>query len=99
MKRERSNQNPDEFLIKELRKRWYQEVFKTYCPRKLWTYGYPFMANIMPFTASQSVKLQDRTPFEYMTGETPDISEYLYFGCYYRVWYKEDEGLEKTKNG
>ena len=26
-KRERSNQNPDEGVIRELRKRWYQEVF------------------------------------------------------------------------
>jgi hypothetical protein len=32
-----------------------------------------------------------------MTGETPDISEYLDFGWYDRVWFKEDAGLGETK--
>ena len=45
--RERSNQNPVEGVIRELRKRWYREMFRTYCPRRLWSYGYPFVAKIM----------------------------------------------------
>ena len=36
---------------------------------------------------------------ELLTGETPDISEYLDFGWYERVCYKEDAGLGKTKIG
>ena len=28
-----------------------------------------------------------------VTGETADISEYLYFGFYDRVWYKDNAGL------
>ena len=36
---------------------------------------------------------------ELLTGETPDISEYLYFVWYDRVWYKEDAGLRETKLG
>ena len=36
--RERSNQNPAEGVIRELRKWRYQELFRTYCPRKLWRY-------------------------------------------------------------
>ena len=36
---------------------------------------------------------------ELLTGETPDISEYLYFGWYDRVWYKEDSGVGETKIG
>ena len=36
---------------------------------------------------------------ELLTGETPDISEYLDFGCYNRVWYKECAGLWKTNLG
>ena len=97
--RERSNQNPVEGVIRELRKRWYREVFRTYCPRRLWSYGYPFVAKIMQLTASNAGKLQGRTPLEYMTGETPDISEYLDFGWYDRVWYKENAGLGETKIG
>ena len=36
---------------------------------------------------------------ELLTGETPEISEYLDFGWYDRVWYKEDAGLGETKLG
>ena len=34
-----------------------------------------------------------------MTGETTEISEYLYFGWYGRVWFKEYADLRKIKNG
>jgi hypothetical protein len=30
---------------------------------------------------------------EQMTGETPDISEYLDFGFYDWIWYKDNAGL------
>ena len=40
-----------------------------------------------------------RTLLEILTGETPDISEYLDFGLYDRVWFKENAGLEEGKNG
>ena len=36
---------------------------------------------------------------ELLTGETHNISEYLDFGWYDRVWYKEDAGLGETKIG
>ena len=32
-----------------------------------------------------------------MTGETPDISQYLDYGFYDRVWFKEYAGLVETK--
>ena len=34
-----------------------------------------------------------------LTVETPDISKYLDFGFYDRVWFKEDAGLVDTKLG
>ena len=95
----RSNQNPVEGVIRELRKKWYREMFHTYSPRGLWCYGYPYVAKIMHLTASTSGKLQGRTPLELIIGETPDISQYLYFGCYDRVWYKKDAGIGETKLG
>ena len=36
----------------------------------------------MQLTASHAGRLQGKTSLELMTGETPDISEYLYFGWY-----------------
>ena len=53
----------------------------------------------MQITASTAGKLQGRTTLELLTGETPEISEYLDFGWYDRVWYKEDAGLGETKIG
>ena len=53
----------------------------------------------MQLTASHSGKLQGRIPLKYMTVETPDILEYLDFGWYDQVWYKEDSGLRETKIG
>ena len=53
----------------------------------------------MQVTASFAVDLQGRTPLESLNGETPDISQYLYFCFYNRVWFKEDAGLGDTKIG
>ena len=53
----------------------------------------------MQLTVRTAGKLQGRTLLELLTGETPDISEYLDFGWYDRVWYKEDAGLGETKLG
>ena len=53
----------------------------------------------MQMTASFAADLQRHTPIEALTGETPDISQYLDFGIYDRVWFKEDAGLGKTAKG
>ena len=34
-----------------------------------------------------------------LTGETPDISQYLDFGFYDWVWYKENAGLDIPRLG
>ena len=94
-----SNQNPVDGCIRELRRRWYRTMFRTYCPRKLWCYGIPHVAKIMKLTASFAANLQGRTPLEALTGETPDISKYLDFGFYDQVWLKEDAGLGEIKLG
>ena len=53
----------------------------------------------MQLTASTEGKCQGQTPLEFITRETPDISEYLYFGWYDIVWYKEDAGIGDIKLG
>ena len=57
-------------------------MFRTYFPKALWNYGIPYVAKIMQITASFASDLQGRTPLEALTGETPDISQYLDFGFY-----------------
>ena len=47
----------------------------------------------MQRTASSAGTLDGRTPLEELTGETPDITEYLDFGFYDRIWYRNNAGL------
>ena len=97
--KQRSNQNPSEGVIRELRKTWFRTMFKTGCPRRLWNYGLPYIAKVMQHTASHSGELDGRTPIEKLTGETPDISEYLDFGFYDWVIFKDDAGLGEVQIG
>ena len=92
-------QNPAESVIRELRKRWYRAVFKTNCPKCLWNYGLPHFAKLMQLTASNAADLNGRTPLGALTGETPDISQYLDFGWYDWVWYRTNAGLDIPKIG
>ena len=74
---ERSNQNPAKGVIREIRKKWYRQIFRTNCPRRIWNYGIPCVCAIMRMTASYAGALQGRTPMESLTGKTPDTSEHL----------------------
>ena len=95
----RPNQNPAETVIRELRKRWYRAIFRTNCPRVLWNFGLPHFAKIMQLTASYAADLNGRTQLGALLGETPDISQYLDFGWYDWVWYKENAGLDVPRIG
>ena len=53
----------------------------------------------MKITESFASDLQGRTSLEALTGEKTDISQYLDFGLYDRVWFKEYAGLGETKLG
>ena len=51
----------------------------------------------MQLTSSNDWILQGQTSLDIMRGETPEISEYLDFGCYGKVWFKEYAGLRETQ--
>ena len=74
-------------------------MFRTKCPEQLWEYGYKHVSEIMFRTAGNAGKLNGRTPLEFVTGETVDISEYLEFDFYDRVWFKQDAGVGDNKLG
>ncbi len=48
-------------------------------------------------TANSVFSLEGRAPIEQLTGETPDISEYLDFSFYDWVWYKDNAGVGDNK--
>ena len=74
-------------------------MLRTYFPISLWSYGIPYVANIIQITASFAADLHGSTRLEALTGETPDIFQYLDFSFYDQVCFKEDAGLEETNLG
>ena len=96
---ERSNQNPAEGVIRELRKKWFRTMIRKRVPRKLWDYGYRYVCKTMQHTASYAGRLNGRTSIEKVTGDIPDIAELLDFGFYDRCWFRENAGLGETLHG
>ena len=72
---------------------------KKHVPKWLWDYGLRWVVEIMQRTASDAGTLHGRTGLEKVTGETPEISEYIDFGFYDPCWYKENAGMGETKMG
>ena len=69
-------------------------------PKKLWDYGIVWISEIHSMThTSAGNRLKGAIPLEQVTGDTVDISEYLDFGFYDKVWYKDNAGLSPAKPG
>ena len=96
---ERYNQSRVEGVIREIRKKWFRVMTKKYILKRLWDYGLRWVVEIMQRTASDAGTLHGRMGLEKVTGETPEISEYIDFGFYDPCWYKENAGMGKTKMG
>ena len=95
----RPNENPAEFIIGQRKLQWYRIMTKRKVPRRLWDFGLVWACEIGNMTISSSRYVNGRTPLEYITGETPDISEYLDFGFYDWVTYRTNAGLGELSIG
>ena len=80
-------QNKAETLIRELKKKWKRLMINSRAPMKLWDWCLTYVADTHSLTAHPIFKLDGRTPYEILTGNTPDISEYLEYDWYTPVWY------------
>ena len=89
----RPQQNRAESVIREVKRRWFRQMTKKRVPKRLWDYGIVWICEVMSLTANSNFALEGRTPLEQLTGETPDISEYLDFSFYDWVWYKDNAGV------
>ena len=95
----RHNQSKVEGVVREIRKRWFRIMLKKKVPKRLWDYGIKWVCEVMQCTASTSGDLSGQTALEQLTGETPEISEYLDFTFYDWCWYNDNAGLGETKLG
>ena len=95
----RPNENPAEGYISKLNKRWYRIILKNKVPERLWDYGLVWISKTGNLSVSSSRYASRRTPLEYITGVTPDISEYLDFTFYDWVTYRANDGLGELSIG
>jgi hypothetical protein len=89
----RPNKNPAEQGIHELKKHWYRIMLKGKVPLRLWNYGFAWVCETENVCANLSRHSEGRTPVEILTGETPDITEYLDFDFYDWIYYCSNAGL------
>ena len=95
----RPNHNFAEGVIREVRRKWFRVMVRKTVPHRLWDYGLQWVCDIQNRTSNSARGLEGRCPLERVTGETVDISEYLDFGFYDWVWFRENAGLGETKLG
>ena len=94
------NQNPAEGCIREIRRRWYRIMVQKQVPEPFWDYGMRWVSETSSMTYTTAGCLSEGTiPITDVTGETKDISEYLDFGFYDPVWYKDNAGLTPQQPG
>ena len=80
------NQSKVEGVISEMRKKWFIVMLRKKFPHRLWDYGIKWVTDIMQRNAGSAAYLHCRTSLEEVTGETPEISEYLDFAFYGWSW-------------
>ena len=91
---ERSNQNhAAEREIGELKKRYKQKMIRKGAPKRTWDYGFVHQAGVLNRIARG---VNGRTGLEEVTGDTPDISEWLDFDFYDRVWWLDQKKPSTT---
>ena len=95
----RPNENPAEGAIREIKKAYYRLKEKTDMPDQLWDYALDYICETSSLVTNSSRYSKGRTPIEIITGETPDISEYMDFGLYDWVTYRSNAGLGEPALG
>ena len=93
------NQNPVEGVIGQIRRRWYRTMIRKQVPKQLWDYGMRWVTEIMCLTDTAAGDLHGNIPLTEVTGDTVDISEYLDFGFYDPIWFKDNAGLSPAEPG
>ncbi len=66
-------------------------------PTARWDYACLYVARIRNMTVNQHPAAQGRTPYEIVTGETPDISEYTAFHWYQLIWYIDNASFPESR--
>jgi hypothetical protein len=90
-------QNRAEGSIRELKNHIRRLMSRYNAPRHLWDFCGCYVAEIRCLTAQPLYSLHGRTAYEMVTGDTPDISEYMEFAWYQPIWYYESSAFPEER--
>ena len=93
------DENPAKGSIREVKKKYYRLKAKHDVPDRLWDFLISYVCEIMNVTVTSSKYGRGRTPLEIISGNTPEISEYLDFSFYDYVVYKPNAGVGAPEIG
>ena len=77
-----------------LKQRWRQRMQDRKIPTRLWDYGLVYEAGLLSRVARGH---DGRSGIERLTGETPDISEWIDFEFFDMVWYHTNQKSDATE--
>jgi Reverse transcriptase (RNA-dependent DNA polymerase) len=87
------DQSPAEGVVREVRRKWFRVMFRKRVPKIFWDYGMRWVCETMSRTYLRNQRVDGGVPLTKVTGETVDISPYIEFGFYDRVWFRDNAGL------
>jgi hypothetical protein len=90
-------QNRAEINIRELKKQVRRTMSKTRTPKRLWDFCAQYTAELRCLTAQPLYSLHGRTPYELISGNTPDISEYIAFSWYQPIYYYDKASFPEER--
>jgi hypothetical protein len=90
-------QNRAEAGIREHKKQVVRLMTKTQASKRLWDYCMVYVSEIRARIAHPLYALHNRTPYEHVTGNTPDITEWLEYDWLVPVWYYEPGSFPDRK--
>ena len=82
-------QNKAEASVRENKRFTRKILHKTKAPLRLWSYASKWGAAIRRLTALDIPELDGRTPYEHVTGSTPNITPYAMFDWYQPVYFHQ----------
>ena len=92
-------ENPAEGSIREVKKRYYRMKEKYGVHDRAWDFLTSYVCETGNVTSKNSRYAKGRTPIECISGNTPDISEYIDFSFWDLVTYKSDPGVHSANIG
>ena len=93
------DENPADGSIREVKKKYYRLKVKHNVPDRLWDFLVSYTCEIGNVTVTSSKYAKGRTPIEHISGNTPEITEYLDFSFYDYVVHKPNAGVGAPEIG